>query len=149
MTRPPPAGEPGFATVAVLALSSALALLAAALVALGSVAVLRSHAAAAADEAALAAAGRSREGSGPACAVAASVAAAVGARLVSCRLGGDLSDVAQVEVSLPGPGVLAAFGPARGLARAGPVGAAAGVAGRHGTSRSPTGERLPDRSVTP
>ncbi len=112
--------DAGFATVVVLALSALLTLLAVALVALGSVAVLRSRAASAADQAALAAAGRSRYGSGPACARATAVAAAVEARLVACRLTGDLADVAEVEVSVPGPGALARFGAATGRARAGP-----------------------------
>ncbi len=114
-------GDQGFATVTVLALSAVLALLASVLVAVGTVAVLRSHVAAAADEATLAAAARAVDGRGPACARAATLTVAVGARLVACRLSGDLGDVAEVEVSVPAPGVLSRFGDVRGRARAGPA----------------------------
>ena len=116
MTR---AGERGSASVWVLALAGVLAVigLAAALVAMAVVA--RHRATAAADLAALAAAGGAVEGEADPCAGAAHVAAANGARLRTCAV--DPAAVADVVVGVPvdlGPlGVREATA----RARAGPV----------------------------
>ena len=104
----------------VLTLAAVLVLVAGTLAALGQIAVTRHRAAAGADLAALAAAGRALQGASPACAVAQDVAQAQGARLISCRMLGETSDVV-VEVRPHGRlGLLAA---ARARARAGPAGA--------------------------
>jgi secretion/DNA translocation related TadE-like protein len=83
----------------------------------GIVAVERHRADAAADAAALSAAGRVLTGPGPACAAAAGIARTDGAALTRCGLDGA---AAQVEVAVTLPGVLRRFGSAVGRARAGP-----------------------------
>ncbi len=115
----------GSATVLVLALATVLTTVAGVLISTGLLVVTRHRADAAADLAALAAAGRAAEGSAAACAAAARTATGGSGRLVSCRLDGQ-DAVVRVEV-LP-PGRLAALGPATGQARAGP--AAGGLTGR-------------------
>ena len=112
------ASDEGSATVLVLSLTCVVVLVATVLVALGAVAVARHRAGSAADLAALAAASRALQGQAEACALAGSVAGAGGARLVRCALDGATADVV-VEVSADGP--LAALGPARAGARAGPA----------------------------
>ncbi|MFG2760244.1 Rv3654c family TadE-like protein, partial [Streptomyces wuyuanensis] len=65
----------------------------AAVLAMGQVVVARHRAGAAADLAALAAADRALEGTGPACARAARVARAQGAEVVRCAVAGEIADV--------------------------------------------------------
>lgn len=110
--------ERGAATLLVLAI--ALTVMAGgAVAALAGVTVqLRHRGAFAADAAALAAAVRSTDGSTAACAVAAEVARADGARLTSCTVQGSVADVA-VEVGLPRWLLWSA--PVRLNARAGPA----------------------------
>lgn len=83
----------------------------------GIVAAERHRADAAADAAALAAAGHVVAGPGSACAAAAAIARTDGAALTRCGLDG--AD-AQVEVAVGLPGILQQFGRALGHARAGP-----------------------------
>lgn len=108
----------GFVTVAVVGLLVVLLVLGGLTATLGSIAVLRHRAAAAADLAALAAAKHAIEGPQVACAAARAVARAQGADLRSCRLEGWDATVA---VRIPGHGRLAGLGSANGRARAGPV----------------------------
>lgn len=103
----------------VLSLTMVVALIACVLVALGAVATTRHRAASAADLGALAAAGLTLEGAGPACALASRVVSAAGASLVDCRVNGD---VVEVDVEVRALGALGALGTAHGRARAGPVG---------------------------
>jgi secretion/DNA translocation related TadE-like protein len=112
-------GERGSATVWVLALAGLLAALGAAGVLVGVAVAGRHRAAAAADFAALAGAGRAVTGDPAACTAAAEVAARNGARLESCALlPGAVVDVrVRVPVRLGPLGVL----DARGRARAGPA----------------------------
>lgn len=110
--------DEGSATPVVLGLCAVLSAVAVLLTALGSVAVARHRAAAAADLAALAAASAVLEGAPEACARAQVVAIAQGARLASCALTGAVADVV-VEVGPPGR--LGALGTARVRARAGPA----------------------------
>lgn len=110
--------EEGFASVVVLALACVVTLVAAVLVALGSVAVTRHRVASTADLAALAAAGRAPEGQPAACAAAAVVVKASGASLVGCSLVGA---AAEVQVTLQPAGPLGALGSASARARAGPA----------------------------
>jgi secretion/DNA translocation related TadE-like protein len=120
-----PADERGSATVWVLALAALLGVLGAAVVLVGTAVVARHRASAAADLAALAAAGRAVVGDAGACAAAAWIARADGATLESCAVGADA--VAEVHVRVPvrlGPFGLAG---ARARARAGPVAAAGEV----------------------
>ncbi len=117
MSRGPREDE-GAATPVVLGLCAVLSAVAVLLTALASVAVARHRAAAAADLAALAAAGAVLEGEPAACARAGQVASAQGGRLVSCALTGELADVV-VEVRPPGR--LGELGTARVRARAGPA----------------------------
>ncbi|WNV76219.1 Rv3654c family TadE-like protein [Geodermatophilus sp. DSM 44513] len=120
MTRPGRlAGERGSATVWVVALSGVLAAIGVAAVLVGTAVVGRHRAAAAADLAALAAAERAVRGDPGACTTAGEVAAANGARLTACTLGGG----AVVEVAVEVPVRLGPLGvPAAGArARAGPV----------------------------
>lgn len=116
-----PAGDSGVAAVLVLALSAVLALLAALAVLLGTVAVARHQVAATADLAALAAADRYLEGSGPACAAATRVVFSsydgTGA-LTRCTLLDD--ERVEVVVALRLRGVLGSFDAARATSRAGP-----------------------------
>lgn len=79
------AHDRGSATVWVLTLAALLGVVAAAVLMLGQAAMVRQRAATAADLAALAAAARQPLDPGGACPAAARVAAAHGARLVSCR----------------------------------------------------------------
>jgi secretion/DNA translocation related TadE-like protein len=83
------------------------------------VATLERHrAAAAADASALAAALDAVRGPGVACSDAAALARRNDASVSRCELAGS---VAEVTVSVRLPGVLAGFGPAIGVARAGPA----------------------------
>lgn len=110
--------DAGFATVWVVA---AMALVVAATaVALGyAVATFERHrAAAAADASALAVALDAVRGPGSACSAGAALARRNGASVTRCELAGS---VAEVAVAVRLPGVLAGFGPAIGVARAGPA----------------------------
>jgi secretion/DNA translocation related TadE-like protein len=110
--------DQGFATVWVVA---AMALVvAAAVMAIGyGVATMERHrAAAAADATALAAALSAVHGGAVACRDGDSLARLDGATVTRCVLQGP---VAEVEVSVRLPGMLGAFGPAIGRARAGPA----------------------------
>ncbi|MGY1843204.1 Rv3654c family TadE-like protein [Modestobacter sp. SYSU DS0875] len=117
--RPGGEGERGSATVWVVALAGLLAALGVAAVLVGAAVVARHRATAAADLAALAAAGAAVQGDPAACTVAGGVAAANGAAVTSCTVGAGA--VVEVHVRVPvrlGPlGVV----DARGRARAGPV----------------------------
>ncbi|MEJ5946721.1 Rv3654c family TadE-like protein [Pseudokineococcus basanitobsidens] len=112
--------ERGAGTVVVVGLVLVGLLLATATAVLGQAVVARHRATAAADLAALAAAdvllGRA---TGDACGAAGRTAAAGGARLVGCALGGQ---EVVVHVVVPVDGVLTAVGPATAAARAGPAG---------------------------
>lgn len=105
--------DDGFVMVAVAGLVLVLVAVGGLVATLGAVAVARHRAAAAADLAALAAAGHAREGQGPACDAAGAIAQAQEAELITCALDGPDATV-QVEVRL---GVL---GAARARGRAGP-----------------------------
>lgn len=108
--------DAGAGTVLALGLGTVLLLAMAAVVLLGQAAVLASRAAAAADLAALAAADAARGlAAGEPCAVAAEVAGRHGARLLSCTI--EAGDTVQVRAGLD---LSTPFGPADGLARAGP-----------------------------
>ena len=112
--------EAGFATILVLGLAGALLAFGALLACLGAVAVARHRAAAAADLAALAAAGHLLEGAARACSVAAAVARGQAATLLSCVSDGTtVTIVAEVRP----PGSLGQLGAARSTARAASVGA--------------------------
>jgi secretion/DNA translocation related TadE-like protein len=118
VTRPG-RGDRGSATVWVLALSGVLVALGAAGVLVGSAVVIRHRAEAAADLAALAAAGNAVAGWADPCATASSVAVANGAVLEACSV--LPGAVVQIRV-----GVRMPMGPlglrwARASARAGPV----------------------------
>lgn len=107
--------EAGFATIVVLGLAGALLAFGALLACLGAVAVARHRAAAAADLAALAAAGHLLEGTARACSVAAAVARGQAATLLSCVSDGTtVTIVAEVRP----PGSLGQLGAARSTARA-------------------------------
>jgi secretion/DNA translocation related TadE-like protein len=112
--------ERGSATVWVIALSGVLALVAAAVVLVGAATAARHRAGAAADLAALAAATRAVLGEPDACDLAAHVARANAAALVSCSV----DDSAVVEVRVDVPVRLGGLGVhvASARARAGPVG---------------------------
>ena len=114
-----PRGERGSATVWVLALAGLLALLGVALMLVGGAVVARHRASAAADLAALAAAGRAVLADPAACATAARLARANGAELEGCvvRPEAVVEVRVRVLVRLRPLGILAA--PAR--ARAGPA----------------------------
>ena len=108
--------EAGFATLVVLGLAGALLAFGGLLASLGAVAVARHRAAAAADLAALAAAGHMLEGTERACRVASALAHGQGATLVSCASDGTtVTVVAEVRP----PGHLGRLGAARSIARAG------------------------------
>ena len=113
------AAERGSATVWVVAVSGVLAAIGVAAVLVGAAVVGRHRSTAAADLAALATAERAVRGDPAACAVAEQVAAANGAPLTACTVGGGA--VVEVAVAVPvrlGPlGVL----DAGARARAGPV----------------------------
>src|SRR4051794_16510323 len=112
-------GERGSATVWTVALAGLLAALGAVVVLVGSAVVARHRAGAAADLAALAAAGSAVQGDPGACSVAEQVAAANGATVDSCSV--SAAAVVELRVHVPvrlGPLGVAA---ARGRARAGPA----------------------------
>lgn len=111
-------GERGAVAVLVLALAGVLALLGATGSALAAVAVARQRAATVADLAALAVAQRALDGPAVACARAAQLAAADGARLLRCTLTGDVAAVV-VQVTPPGP--IGRVGSATARAQAGPA----------------------------
>jgi secretion/DNA translocation related TadE-like protein len=112
------ADDRGVATVwAATAVGVLIAVLVALLDVVGAVAA-RHRAEAAADLAALAAAGQAVRGTAAACARAAAVTTGFGGRLVLCRLQGW---EALVEVELDHPSALVDGRTARGRARAGPV----------------------------
>jgi secretion/DNA translocation related TadE-like protein len=101
-----------------LAVGLAVLLLAAGMAAAGAASVTRHRAEAAADFAALAAAAQALSGAPVACARAATVATANGAKLTACRL--DYYDaIVTVRLAMPGP--LARFGSATATSRAGPA----------------------------
>lgn len=130
---PAPVRNPELGAGSVLALGLGLVLLLAmtTVVLLGQAAVMASKAAAAADLAALAAADAARGlTAGEPCAVAAAVAGRHDARLVDCSVAS--GDTVQVRTELRFRTV---FGPASGLARAGPPPAL--DAGPTGQNRGP------------
>lgn len=111
-------GDDGVASVWTATAAAVLLLTATVCVDVAAAVRARHVAAAAADLAALAAAGRTVDGPGPACALAADVAARNGARLTGCRLEGwD----ALVETRTPWTGLLPVHDPAGARARAGPA----------------------------
>jgi secretion/DNA translocation related TadE-like protein len=109
--------DAGSATLWVVTAMAVVLGVAAASGSVGVVTVERHRADAAADAAALAAAGHVVAGPGSACAAAAAIARTDGAALTRCGLDG--AD-AQVEVAVSLPGILRRFGRAVGHARAGP-----------------------------
>jgi secretion/DNA translocation related TadE-like protein len=111
-------GDEGSATVWAVGGIAALFLVAAVVLATGSVVQTRHRVAGAADLASLAAASHAPEGTTAACGRAQWVAARMGARVTSCRLSGWN---VLVEVSAPLPGELARFGTATARSMAGPV----------------------------
>lgn len=132
------AGESGTATVWAAGAVVALLVVTGLLFAFGSVVVTRQRADAAADLAALAAAGQADRGREVACGRALSVTEHMSARLVSCRL--DQWDaLVEVEATVPG-----GFGVASAHARAGPVSARAPVFQR----RAPTASRRSGAGTT-
>ncbi|WP_308195078.1 Rv3654c family TadE-like protein [Mycolicibacterium sp. F2034L] len=106
------------ATLAAVAVIAVLVSVTGAVAAVGSAVLARHRAQAAADLAALAAAGRLAEGLGSACGHADSVAGAMGVALADCQVDG-LDVVVAVEAPV-GLGVWN-VGPAHAAARAGPV----------------------------
>jgi secretion/DNA translocation related TadE-like protein len=108
--------EEGSSTVLVLGFVTVLLLLGGLVASLAALTVTRHQAEAAADLAALAAAGKAFEGETAACAAARRVAAAQHGRVLSCRLEG--LD-ARVEVGVRAPGRLGELGLVRGRAKAG------------------------------
>lgn len=115
--RGPGRGALGSATVWVLACVVVIVTVAAAAASVGAAVLSRHRAQAAADLAALAAAGMAAGYSDGPCRLARDVARSNGGRLVGCRLDGMVADVV-VEVTLPG--WLPAVGSARARSRAGP-----------------------------
>jgi secretion/DNA translocation related TadE-like protein len=113
--------------VLVLAAATVLLLVGMVLTSLAAVGVARHRAGSVADLSALAAAASAHLGSGPACAAAQDVAARSAARLVECRVVGDVADVV---AGVRPPGRLGELGEATARARAGPAsGAASGARG--------------------
>lgn len=112
-----PTGEAGFAAIVVLSLAGVLLACGSFTVALGSIAVSRHRAAAAADLAVLSAALHRFEGESAACGAARRTAEAQGARVETCHLAGP--DVVVMVAVVP-VGALARLGTARATARAGP-----------------------------
>ncbi len=89
---------------------------------LGSAAIARHRAQAAADLAALAAAVRVPAGADAACGQAVLVAHRMRTRYVDCRVDAlDVTVVVEMPVVFPGPGPLPGVSPARATARAGPA----------------------------
>ncbi|BCJ43911.1 hypothetical protein GCM10010168_67140 [Actinoplanes ianthinogenes] len=111
----PEAADRGAASIFVLAVGLALILAGLAGAMVASARLARHTARNAADLAALAAAGRTIEGAGPACAAAGRYAAANGARVTSCEVTG-LEVVVRTEVTVRSLPVTATA-----AARAGPV----------------------------
>jgi secretion/DNA translocation related TadE-like protein len=122
--------------VAVCALGVVLAL---AVAALGAAHISMRRAAAAADLAALAAAGAAWVGGGPDCGRAQAVAAANGARLVACRTSPDGTVTVITEVLTSGAAALVRK-PARAVARAGPGPLGGAGAGRTAAGGTAAGE---------
>lgn len=116
-TRPTVGHDAGFVTVAVLALALALLAFGGVLASLGAVAVARHRAAAAADLAALAAAGHVIAGQPGACAAAWRVTRAQAAELTGCSISGT---TVEVRATARPPGPLGSLGAATSTARAGP-----------------------------
>jgi secretion/DNA translocation related TadE-like protein len=108
--------DEGSSTVLVLGFVTVLLLVGGLVASAASLVVTRHRAEAAADLAALAAAGRAFEGQLAACAAARHVAVAQGVRLLGCRLDG-LDAV--VEVGVRAPGRLGELGLVHGRAKAG------------------------------
>lgn len=118
MSLRPPDRDRGSASIWLLGLTSVLVLTVVAAVLAGSAMVLRHRANAAADLAALAAATAAIEGRDAACALAADVAAGMGAELTECALDGFVAAVAvATSADLGVVGTVAA----EARARAGPV----------------------------
>ncbi|HET7529592.1 MAG TPA: Rv3654c family TadE-like protein [Mycobacteriales bacterium] len=111
-------GDSGSATVLVLAVCAVLAGTGAVLAGWGLAAVTRERAGLVADAAALAGAAQVTAGPGPACRVAAEVAASNGGRLLDCRVAGA---IVTVQARTSPPPWIAWAGPAVGRARAGPA----------------------------
>ena len=120
--RPPPnsvrESDSGFASVVILALVAVLVLVGGLAVSLGSLAVTRHRAAAAADLSALAGALHVVEGPAAACRVASRIAHAQGAFLEACDVTGGL---VLIRVTVRPSGFLATWGVVRATARAGPA----------------------------
>lgn len=115
----PRCDDRGFATVWVAGATAAILVVAATVIWFATAVGARHRATAAADLAALAAAGSARSGPAAACRSAALVAARMNARLESCELlGRDVRLVVVIEPS----GWLSAFGSTQARARAGPDG---------------------------
>lgn len=112
-------GDRGYATVWVAGATAAILVVAATLIWFATAVGARHRAAAAADLAALAAAGSVRSGHAVACGSAALVAKRMNARLNSCDV---LGRDARVVVVVVPSGLLSAFGATQGRARAGPDG---------------------------
>nr|WP_127360371.1 Rv3654c family TadE-like protein [Actinacidiphila soli] len=106
--QPAAPGDRGSATVWAVLLVALLCAATAGLLALSHALTARHRAGAAADLAALAAADHALEGEATACALAARVASAQGARLLRCAVVGEIADLT------------AAVGPAQVRSRAGP-----------------------------
>jgi secretion/DNA translocation related TadE-like protein len=117
--RPCGAGDDGSATVWAAIAMAALLVVTAFVYWIGAAGIARHRAAAAADLAALAAAGQVVQGVQQACARARSVTERMRVYLRECRIDG-WDALVRVEEELDGP--LAHLGPARARARAGPVG---------------------------
>jgi secretion/DNA translocation related TadE-like protein len=122
--RDPGRRDRGSGTIYVLAMTAVVVLLTLAGLALGQALIARHRAAAAADLSAISAASRVLDGPISACKTASLVARSQGARLITCRIDGEVAEVT-VEVR---SGLLSAHYPAKGAARAGPGEVA--VAGR-------------------
>jgi secretion/DNA translocation related TadE-like protein len=116
--QPFPDCDQGSASIWAVGGIAVLFLLAAVILAFGSVVQTRHRVTSAADLGSLAAAAHAPEGESAACARAQWVAGRMGARVTSCRLLG--WDVL-IEVSGPLPGELERFGAVRARSRAGPV----------------------------
>jgi secretion/DNA translocation related TadE-like protein len=123
--RDGPSGDAGSATIWLVSLLCVVGLAAVAALGVAGAIAARHRAEAAADLAALAAAGRLLLDPGEACAQAAAIASAQGATLQSCAIRADAQeDSVVVEVSVPSPGdLIPGLPPARARARAGPVSA--------------------------
>lgn len=113
-------GDKGMATVVVMTVIGLLAGAAALGLAIGIAVETRHRVQAAADAAALAAAGDAISGSAAACNRGADLARRNGAHLTSCLIHDAIADV---RVEARPPGTLAIFGPVVARARAGPASA--------------------------